>query len=79
MVKQEEIFHIESTIYICVSNYEAFPAKVMTVKDERLLVKGLHVLRKVGRKVSTFLDDHHIFKRFIFNGVDHHATLLNHA
>lgn len=79
MIKQEEIFNTESTIYVCVSNYEAFPAKVLTFKDEKLLVKGMHVLRKVGRKVATFLNDHRIFKRFIFNGVDHHTTLLSHA
>ena len=44
-----------------------------------MLVLGLQVLRQASRKVSIFLNDHRIFKRFIWNGADHHQTLLAHA
>lgn len=79
ILKQEEAFAPAGPLDTVVSTFESFPARKLSEKDEQMLVKGLQILRQASRKVASFLNDHRIFKKFIWNGADHHQTLLAHA
>lgn len=80
IVKQEELFKQQGLIYCCLQQYDSEDASVpLADKDDAILKRGLQSLMQVSRRITYFLDDHLIYKHFIFNGNEHQQTLLKHA
>ena len=51
----------------------------LTDQNESVFKRSLLVLTKVSRKISALLEDHKLFKTFVFNNKEHQRTLLGHA